>query len=332
METHLNASVPRASSRITVSAKGHARGERTRVFSNTLTVRAFSLLYGTSVIGSDISTTKLSNVFRYITLGSGSGAIDYMNATELETPTVERIVDTELSQSTETINSETFHIFRLSYRFAEGAYTGTLSEIGAKDNVAPYTLTAGTAIVDENGQPSPIDVLVDDVLDIKYEILFPVNAWTQPEQIGSLQAIIDGQTIDVAFTRSAMLNWATPETSCVFKPWWTGRPEDIAGEYIAPVINTLEVPSNQCEATVSVTENQQELYSEFYSDTVVYTAFTATSISNMALFACPQYASAKGTRPTFVTLSFVPAVARASDQQIVIRTRVRLNWVNAQPI
>jgi hypothetical protein len=65
----------------------------------------------------------------------------------------------------------------VTYRFAEGAATGNLSEVGtasARTNGGATVLFSRALILDELGDPTTVTVLSDEVLDVSYEIrLYP---------------------------------------------------------------------------------------------------------------------------------------------------------------
>lgn len=322
--TALNGQLPRVPGRITVDIKGPRRHRHFQFF-NTLTQRAYALLYGTDTIGFDISTTRLSNVFRFLTLGSGSAEVTY-TSTALSNPRVPRVTNTQMAVLDRELEGVPCRVFQLSHQFEEGAYTGVLSEIGALDNLDPYTLTAGSRLLDETGAPTSVDVLEDDVLTVYYELYFPIAEFEQPVTFETFTETFNGQAIDVTMTRSKLLTWATAETTCMIKPWWETRPEDVEDGYRAPKVNTVEVPIGQCQVSVDAAQNLAEGTVEFMTNVVVFAPFTAPTISSLELFACPQYAGARGTCPRAVEVVFSPAVQRPANEQIIANMTLSLTW------
>lgn len=323
--------LPKVIGRISVRIDNKRLGERRLRFFNTLTQRAYALMYGTETIGSDISTTRLSNVFRYLTLGDGTGTIGY-TSTALSSPRVPRAVNTQLSVLDKDLNGTPCRVFQLSYQFPEGGYTGTLSEIGTLDNLSPYLLTAGSRLRDENNAPTSVEVLSDDVLTVNYELFFPVEDFEQSEDFETDTIDINGQTTNVTFTRPPLLNWATSETACIIKPWWQGRPEDVADGYLSPRVNTVEVPVNQCEVTTGAGMDLSQGHAEYTTSVVIFASFTSPTLSSIEVFPCPQYASARGTCPRMLTVSFDPEVTRPPGEQIVLNTALKMAWpTGSQP-
>jgi hypothetical protein len=108
---------------------------------------------------------------------------------------------------------------RTTYRFAEGVAAGNLSEAGVGWATTGATLVSRALIVDALGVPTTVTVLIDEFLDVTYELRYypPLG-----DSAGTVE--LDGITYDTV-TRAAIVTNS-------------GSWGQIIGEKIAPTVGT----------------------------------------------------------------------------------------------
>ena len=83
-----------------------------------------------------------------------------------------------------------------TYRFAAGAAAGTLEEVGFGSSAAADILMSRALILDApDGTPTPLDVSIEDVLDVVYEVR--IYTPSDPSDVVLELVYIDGDSYDI---------------------------------------------------------------------------------------------------------------------------------------
>lgn len=80
--------------------------------------------------------------------------------------------DTRFNQVSDTNEKEGYGYTRITYRFEVGSAVGNISELGIADDYSKdkYTLFSRALVLDQDGKPTSITILPDEVLDVTYEL------------------------------------------------------------------------------------------------------------------------------------------------------------------
>ncbi len=121
-----------------------------------------------------------------------------------------------------------YYYARRVYRFAAGAASGNLSEVGlASGGSSSSALFARALIRDSGGNPTTITVLPDEVLDVTYE----VRAYADTSDVAG-SVVIGGVTYTTT-CRRAMLSGGNQYTNrFLFGQWFQSDFSDETGTYV----------------------------------------------------------------------------------------------------
>lgn len=122
--------------------------------------------YTNRILGTTGSQVRLCQFCRV-----GSGATPPNVA---DTSLVAQVGSTSVYSGGDTTGAATsapyFSFARVTYRFAQGAAAGNLSEVGCGLTAAGSDLFSRTLIKDSSGNPTTVTVLEDEFLDVTYEV------------------------------------------------------------------------------------------------------------------------------------------------------------------
>lgn len=143
--------------------------------------------------------TAPGHVLRYCRVGTGNTA-----PAVTQTALVNQLASTATQAVSDTVGAATSAPYywwtRIVFRFAAGAATGNVAEIGIGWAATGDTLFSRSLVKDANGDPTTITVLATEYLDVTYEVrVYPdTTVSTQTVTIGGVSTVVEHSCHNVA--------------------------------------------------------------------------------------------------------------------------------------